>query len=63
VLGSLTWPAGNQIFGIEWVPSRVAEALPFRLEAPAPPLSLFYAYRPPGVRLPRRPASNRKRKR
>jgi uncharacterized protein (TIGR03032 family) len=53
VLGSLTWPAGNQIFGIEWMPRRVAEALPFVAGAPGPPLTLFYAYRPPGVRLPR----------
>lgn len=52
VLGSLTWPAGNQIFGIEWMPRRVAEALPFVAGAPGPPLTLFYAYRPPGVRLP-----------
>lgn len=54
VLGSLTWPAGDQIFGIDWMPRRVAEALPFVPGAPGPPLTLFYAYRPPGVRLPRR---------
>ncbi len=54
VLGSVTWPAGNQIFGIDWVPRRVAEALPFVPGAPGPPLTLFYAYRPPGVRVPRR---------
>lgn len=52
VLGSLTWPEGNQIFAIDWVPRRVAEALPFVAGAPGPPLSLFYAYRPAGVRLP-----------
>ena len=52
VLGSLTWPRGNQIFAIDWVPTRVAEKLPFEMGAAAPPLSLFYAYRPPGVRLP-----------
>jgi uncharacterized protein (TIGR03032 family) len=52
VLGSLTWPGGNQIFAVDWVPRRVAEALPFVMGAAAPPLSLFYAYRPPGVRLP-----------
>jgi len=52
VLGSLTWPGGNQVFAIDWVPRRVAEALPFVMGAAAPPLSLFYAYRPPGVRLP-----------
>jgi uncharacterized protein (TIGR03032 family) len=59
VLGSLTWPAGNQIFGIDGVPRRVAEALPFAVGAPAPPLSLFYAYRPPGVRLPAHHASRK----
>jgi uncharacterized protein (TIGR03032 family) len=53
VLGSLTWPGGNQIFAIDWVPRRVAEALPFVIGA-RPPLSLFYAYRPDGVRLPGR---------
>jgi uncharacterized protein (TIGR03032 family) len=56
VLGSLIWPGGDQIFGIEWVPRAVAEALPFVPGAAAPPLTLFYAYRPPGVRLPRRKA-------
>lgn len=52
VLGSLTWPDGNQIFAIDWVPRRAAEALPFVMGAPGPPLSLFYAFRPAGVRLP-----------
>jgi len=52
VLGSLTWPRGNQIFAIDWVPRRVAEKLPFEMGEAAPPLSLFYGYRPAGVRLP-----------
>jgi uncharacterized protein (TIGR03032 family) len=52
LLGSLTWPHGNQIFAIDWVPRRVAEALPFVMGAAAPPVSLFYSYRPPGVRIP-----------
>ena len=52
VLGSLTWPDGNQIFAIEWVPRGVAEALPFVKGAPGPPLSLFYAYRPANLKLP-----------
>ena len=56
VLGSLIWPAGDQIFGIEWMPRTVAESLPFVAGPAAPPLTLFYAYRPPGVRLPRRKA-------
>ena len=29
-LGSIVWPAGNQIFGIEWIDSSVAGGLPFR---------------------------------
>ena len=52
VLGSLRWPGGNQIFAIDWVPRRVAEGLPFVMGAAAPPVSLFYSYRPPGVRTP-----------
>ena len=52
VLGSLTWPGGNQIFAVDWVPRRVAEGLPFVMGAAAPPVSLFYSYRPPGVKLP-----------
>jgi uncharacterized protein (TIGR03032 family) len=59
VLGSLTWPGGNQIFAIDWVPRRVAGTLPFVMGASEPPLSLFYAYRPPGLRLPRPAASGR----
>ena len=53
VVGSLTWPGGNQIFAIDWVPRRAAEKLPFEMGAAAPPLSLFYAYRPPGMKLPK----------
>ena len=52
VLGSLTWPGGNQIFAIDWVPRRMAAQLPFEMGAAATPLSLFYAYRPQGVKLP-----------
>jgi uncharacterized protein (TIGR03032 family) len=52
LLGSLTWPGGNQIFALDWVPRRIAEKLPFEMGAAAPPLALFYAYRPPGVKLP-----------
>ena len=47
VVGSLTWPAGNQIFSIEWIPRRVAAALPFGPNASAAPRTLFYAYRTP----------------
>ena len=52
VLGSLIWPGGNQIFAVDWVERRVAEALPFVMGASGPPLSLFYAYRPSGLKLP-----------
>ena len=58
VLGSLTWPAGNQIFGIDWVPRHVAEALPFTAGRSTPPLTLFYAYAPPGMRSPKRRAGH-----
>lgn len=30
VLGSLTWPVGNQIFAIEWIPSSLSRGFPFR---------------------------------
>jgi uncharacterized protein (TIGR03032 family) len=30
VLGSITWPWGNQVFAIDWVPAHVASGLPFR---------------------------------
>jgi hypothetical protein len=29
LLGSLTWPGGNQIFAVEWVTRDVGERLPF----------------------------------
>ncbi len=30
VLGSLTWPVGNQVFAIEWIPSSLSRGFPFR---------------------------------
>ncbi|MBV8079613.1 MAG: DUF4915 domain-containing protein [Actinobacteria bacterium] len=30
ILGSLTWPAGNQIFAVEWVPRSMSSGWPFR---------------------------------
>jgi uncharacterized protein (TIGR03032 family) len=51
VVGSLTWPRGNQIFAVEWIPARMARSLPFVMGASKPPLSLFYAYRPPGLKV------------
>ena len=47
VLGSLTWPDGNQVFAVEWVPRRVARRCRSRLGAPGPPRALYYADRPP----------------
>ncbi len=47
VLGSLTWPLGNQIFGIEWVPSRVTSGFPFvvgRRRDEARLRDLFYVF-------------------
>jgi len=47
VLASLTWPAGNQIFALDWAPSSVASGFPFtprRNGASAFARSLFYAF-------------------
>jgi uncharacterized protein (TIGR03032 family) len=47
VLGSLVWPYGNQIFAIDWLPTRVTTGFPFlagRKRAPAQERSLFYAF-------------------
>ena len=30
ILGSLTWPLGNQIFAVEWLPSELASGFPFQ---------------------------------
>jgi len=35
VLGSIHWPFGSQIFGVEWFPADFASALPFRADAEA----------------------------
>ena len=46
LLGSLTFPAGNQIFAIEAVPAQWSDGLPFHRGAGAAAArSLFYAYR------------------
>jgi uncharacterized protein (TIGR03032 family) len=29
ILGSLVWPQGNQIFGIDWLPARLSSGFPF----------------------------------
>jgi uncharacterized protein (TIGR03032 family) len=47
VLGSLRWPAGNQIFGIDWAPRRMTHGFPFSLATRrrTEPLDrLFYSY-------------------
>lgn len=48
VLGSVEWPSGNQIFGLELVPRRVSSGLPFLSPRDARSRAarqLFYAFR------------------
>lgn len=52
VLGSITWPFGNQIFAVEWLPAKVAASLPFkagRKPSPSRARLLFYAYQTEGL--------------
>ncbi len=46
VLGSLTWPLGNQIFAIDWLPSSFSRGFPFRSDrkSAARERILFYAF-------------------
>jgi uncharacterized protein (TIGR03032 family) len=47
VLGSLIWPAGNQIFAVDWLPSRVSTGFPFPAGRRRPSRrekTLFYAF-------------------
>jgi uncharacterized protein (TIGR03032 family) len=47
-LGSCRWPAGNQIFGIDWVSSKVSSGFPFTGGRPAADEelhALFYGFR------------------
>ena len=46
ILGSLSWPVGNQIFAIDWLPSSVSRGFPFRSDRTAPEQErvLFYAF-------------------
>jgi len=47
VLGSLTWPHGNQIFAIDWAPRSVVSGFPFsvrRRGTSASAKTLFYAF-------------------
>ena len=48
-LASLRWPAGNQVFAIDWLPNRAVTGLPFAASNPArssrKSTDLFYTYR------------------
>lgn len=47
LLASLTWPAGNQIFAIDWLPAAVSTGFPFtagRARGSRREKTLFYAY-------------------
>lgn len=46
-IGSLAWPAGNQIFAIEWIPARITAGFPFvhgKRQDDARVRSLFYRF-------------------
>ncbi len=48
VLGSLIWPHGNQVFGLDWMPLRMASGFPFAMQGRGQSSrvkKLFYAYR------------------
>jgi uncharacterized protein (TIGR03032 family) len=46
VLGSIIWPAGNQIFALEWLPRRVSTGLPYPARGRARDVArpLFYVF-------------------
>lgn len=47
VLGSLTWPGGNQIFAVDWAPRSIVSGLPFSARARGDgsrARQLFYAF-------------------
>jgi uncharacterized protein (TIGR03032 family) len=53
VRGSITWPLGNQIFAVEWMPKRVTTGFPFllgRQRSPRREKLLFYAYQTRSIR-------------
>ena len=65
VLGSVTWPSGNQIFAVETVPQDFTSGFPFALRATrgAPHVrELFYAFRTTERRTPA-PSLRRSRRR
>jgi uncharacterized protein (TIGR03032 family) len=48
VLGSLTWPTGNQIFALDWLPRTWSAGLPFeRLRRPVRERGIFYTFLTP----------------
>ena len=47
VLGSLTWPSGNQIFAIDWIPRGWSAGLPFHRGAHARAADIFYTFGAP----------------
>ena len=47
VVGSLTWPDGNQIFSVEWLPVSMTRGFPFlagRRAAASASRALFYSF-------------------
>lgn len=44
VLGSLTWPSGNQIFAIDWIPRTWSSGLPFQRGARTRTRGIFYTF-------------------
>jgi len=52
IVGSLLWPAGNQIFAIDWLPAAVSSGFPYRVgrkHAAERTKSLFYAFQTSGA--------------
>ncbi len=46
ILGSITWPSGNQIFAIDWMPTSMSRGFPFRrMDSDVKGINdLFYSY-------------------
>jgi uncharacterized protein (TIGR03032 family) len=56
-IARITWPSGNQVFGIDWLPRATTHGFPFtarRRSSPAPE-RLFYSFRPLTAKEPARP--------
>lgn len=56
-LARIVWPAGNQIFAIDWVPRTTTHGFPFtaRRRASRAPQHLFYSFQPPRPKETARP--------